>query len=88
MYVTYKKKNIYLINTDYVLLRLFAKARVNIVQERWTIFILYQHYTINYWTILQMLLVLFDEIQLKKDNQPIILQTIELETSIVERDST
>ena len=34
--------------TDYVL---------NIVQERWTIFALYRHYTIICWTILQMLLV-------------------------------
>jgi len=32
--------------------------------------------------------ILFDEIQLKKDNQPIIFQTVELETSIVERNST
>ena len=44
--------------TDYVLLRLFTGARVNVVHKRWTIFILYRHYTINYWTILQILLVL------------------------------
>ena len=44
-------------NTDYVLLRLFTSARVNIVHKRWTIFIPYRHYTINYRTILQMLLV-------------------------------
>lgn len=32
--------------------------------------------------------ILFDEIQLKKDNQPIIFQTVELETTIIERNST
>ncbi len=32
--------------------------------------------------------ILFDEIQSKKDNQPIIFQTIELETTIIERNST
>ena len=32
--------------------------------------------------------ILFDEIQLNRDNQPIIFQNIELETSIIERNST
>lgn len=32
--------------------------------------------------------ILFDEMQSKKDNQPIIFQTVELETSIIERNST
>ncbi|WP_035669791.1 LacI family DNA-binding transcriptional regulator [Flavobacterium sp. 83] len=32
--------------------------------------------------------ILFDEINLKKNNSPIIFQSIELETSIIERDST
>jgi len=45
-------------NTDCVLLRLFVQiiigTRVNRVQEKRTIFILYRQYTINYWTILQM----------------------------------
>ena len=32
--------------------------------------------------------ILFDEIQLKKNNEPIVFQSIELETSIIEREST
>ncbi|MFV5684189.1 LacI family DNA-binding transcriptional regulator [Flavobacterium sp. GB2R13] len=32
--------------------------------------------------------ILFDEINLKKNNSPVIFQSIELETSIIERDST
>jgi hypothetical protein len=41
-----------------VLVFSYADYVFNIVQEKWTIFILYRHYTLNYWTILQMLLVL------------------------------
>ncbi len=33
-------------------------------------------------------IILFDEIQLKKENRPIIFQTVELEISIIERNST
>ena len=32
--------------------------------------------------------ILFDEINLKKKNLPVVFQSIELETSIIEREST